>query len=73
MTVKHGSRLVCRDQARRKNHGHHAAQDLQVQSPHHCQHFHISEMMFDEAGTGKGTLLTIPQEADTTIPHFVIN
>jgi hypothetical protein len=30
-------------------------------------------MMFDEAGTGKGTLLTIPQEADTTIPHFVIN
>jgi hypothetical protein len=69
MAVEHGRRLFRCKYGSRKNHYHHAAQDLQGQRPHHGKHFHPSEMTLGDGNPeGISKQLAIPRKTDMPIP-----
>jgi hypothetical protein len=74
MAIDYGSRLVRRKQGSRKNHGHYAAQDLQVESLYHRKYFRLFGITLSEGSeTSDGTRLTIMQKEATPIPRPVNN
>jgi hypothetical protein len=66
MAIEHGSRLVRRKKGSRKNQGHNAAQDLQVESLYHRKCFRLFGITLSEGGeTRDGTRPTILQKEGT--------